>query len=298
MINNITFQQVEAFLTVARYQSITKASEILYMSQPALSKILKRFEDNFGLALFTRTNHGMALTSAGKLLYAKLSPLYGDLDVVFHSILDQIGPEDRFLHIGIPVTYDFSSEFDPVKKAISDFHAAYPEIKINESIFDLHKLQNALDVGWVDLVIAPEWSIDRNKQICQKTICELRQAVTISAAHPLAQSDDLDFNLLSECNFLAVPYQDILYSKELLAMLCRKNGITPRSIDCPPNFATALHSAILGNTVTVAWPVNVGSAQTGLKFYPLPNTQMPLHAVVAWSPDRLTRASRLFLSAL
>lgn len=296
MLNDFSFQQIEAFLTIAKYQSITKACEILFMSQPALSKILKRFEDNFDTPLFTRTNYGMALTTAGKMLYAKLDPLYSDLDFVFRSIPDMIGPEERFLHIGLPVMFDFSAEFDPIKKALAEFKTAYPQIKLSESIYEFHRLQNALDVGRVDVIVAPEWSISMDKAIALKPICELRQYITMSASHPLAKSDELDFSLLGDYDFLAIPYQNVGNSKERLALLCRQNGITPKSIDCPHNFYTTLHSALIGNSITVSWPLDVDMAQQSLKYYPLPNVQPSLQAVVAWSPDRLTRALQLFLS--
>jgi DNA-binding transcriptional LysR family regulator len=77
---NITFQQIETFLTVAKCLNLSKAGETLYASQPSLSKTLKRFEEGVGMRLFKSSNQGMALTSDGEYLYSVLEPLYKTID--------------------------------------------------------------------------------------------------------------------------------------------------------------------------------------------------------------------------
>jgi DNA-binding transcriptional LysR family regulator len=63
--------QLKTFVTVAREGSITRASEILHLSQPAVSAHIKAIEDALGLALFERNARGMSLTPDGERLLAK-----------------------------------------------------------------------------------------------------------------------------------------------------------------------------------------------------------------------------------
>ena len=49
---NITFQQMEAFLTAAKYLNLSKAADAMFVSQSALSKTLQRFEEGVELQLF------------------------------------------------------------------------------------------------------------------------------------------------------------------------------------------------------------------------------------------------------
>ncbi len=60
-------------LAVAECKSISKAAEVLYISQPSLSKFISNLEKELGVNLFTRTNTGTELTEAGKVYvkYAK-----------------------------------------------------------------------------------------------------------------------------------------------------------------------------------------------------------------------------------
>ncbi len=64
------------FLTVARSQSILSASEKLYISQPAVSKSIKRLESNLHTLLFIRTPKGVELTEEGHLLYEQISSAF------------------------------------------------------------------------------------------------------------------------------------------------------------------------------------------------------------------------------
>lgn len=63
--------QLRTFVTVAREGSITRASELLFLSQPAVSAHIKSLEDELGLVLFERTPRGMSLTGTGTKLLAK-----------------------------------------------------------------------------------------------------------------------------------------------------------------------------------------------------------------------------------
>jgi DNA-binding transcriptional LysR family regulator len=63
--------QLKTFVAVAREGSITRASELLHLSQPAVSAHIKAIEDALGLGLFERTSRGMSLTRDGERLLAK-----------------------------------------------------------------------------------------------------------------------------------------------------------------------------------------------------------------------------------
>lgn len=63
--------QLKTFVTVAREGSITRASGLLHLSQPAVSAHIKAMEDTLGVSLFERTPRGMSLTHDGQRLLAK-----------------------------------------------------------------------------------------------------------------------------------------------------------------------------------------------------------------------------------
>ena len=66
---NIDFELYRVFYTVANNGNITKASEELNISQPAISKSIKNLEEQLGGQLFVRTKRGVVLTEEGKEFY-------------------------------------------------------------------------------------------------------------------------------------------------------------------------------------------------------------------------------------
>jgi DNA-binding transcriptional LysR family regulator len=67
----VDIHQLKTFITVAREGSVTRASQLLHLSQPAVSAHIKGMEDTLGLTLFERTARGMSLTRDGQRLLAR-----------------------------------------------------------------------------------------------------------------------------------------------------------------------------------------------------------------------------------
>lgn len=60
------------FVIVAKEENLTKASEKLYISQPAVTKHIKNLEETLNTKLFIRSNHGIRLTEEGKKIYDEI----------------------------------------------------------------------------------------------------------------------------------------------------------------------------------------------------------------------------------
>jgi molybdate transport repressor ModE-like protein len=67
----VDLYHLKTFVAVAREGSITRAAEVVHLSQPAVSAHVKEVEDALGLTLFERTSRGMSLTADGRRLLAK-----------------------------------------------------------------------------------------------------------------------------------------------------------------------------------------------------------------------------------
>jgi DNA-binding transcriptional LysR family regulator len=90
----------EIFLEVARLLSFTKASQILFISQSAISKQIKALEEHYKAGLFERHGNSVTLTPAGHLLYQKLllaKQLQNDLHTEFQAINESFQPQIRMI---------------------------------------------------------------------------------------------------------------------------------------------------------------------------------------------------------
>ena len=167
---NIDLELYRVFYTVAKYKHMTKASEELHISQPAISQSIKKLEDSLGGTLFLRSNKGMELTEEGKMFYQYVK---GALELIhnaeneFTSFKDLTKGE---INIGCSTTLTKLILIDVLKK----FHTDYPNININILNDLTSNLINDLKLGKLDFVIFNESNIKETNLNLEK-IKELKQ---------------------------------------------------------------------------------------------------------------------------
>ncbi len=141
------------FLEVARQKSFTKASQVLFLSQPAISKNIQSLEHDYKARLFERQGFKVELTPIGALLYEKL------LEV--KNIQDQAEFEISFLKdkllakgtlkLGASTTVALYI----LPRILSAFHKQYPQVEISllnrnsESVLEALQLQN-INIGIIE----------------------------------------------------------------------------------------------------------------------------------------------------
>ena len=220
---NIDFELYRIFYVVANHKNITKASEELHISQPAISKSIKNLEDQLGGQLFVRTKRGVVLTDEGKEFYTYIKQAIEYINNAENKFTDLINLETGTIKIGISTT--LTKEF--LLPYLEKFHEKYPkiDIQIDTNITPelLHKLRN----GLLDIVIlnlrGKSYGDDLEIIKCKK--------VTDCFAVNKKYKDLIDKELsLKELN----NYPLILQPKgsntrEFLDTFARENGVTLKS---------------------------------------------------------------------
>lgn len=82
----INLNLYRVFYYVAKEKSITKAAKSLYISQPAISKSLKKLEEELNTELFYRNLNGVELTEAGKVFYFYIEKAHKNLLMADHAL--------------------------------------------------------------------------------------------------------------------------------------------------------------------------------------------------------------------
>ena len=80
----MTIRHFRIFIAVASYESITKAAEALYLTQPTVSVAVRELEEHYGTRFFERINQRLKITEEGKSLlsYAShLIALYDEIEI-------------------------------------------------------------------------------------------------------------------------------------------------------------------------------------------------------------------------
>ncbi len=76
MISESNLNRYRLFCAVAECESISKAAELNYISQPAISKAITKMEESLGTVLFSRNHRGVTLTDEGKVFYDELKSAF------------------------------------------------------------------------------------------------------------------------------------------------------------------------------------------------------------------------------
>jgi DNA-binding transcriptional LysR family regulator len=111
--------QFRTFVVVAREGSVTKASEILFLSQPAISAHIKAMEEGLGLSLFHRTARGMSLTPDGQRLLPKAEQILAAHQELLNEASRKEGPLTGKLRLGAGTNSD--------NEALGKFLTVYTE---------------------------------------------------------------------------------------------------------------------------------------------------------------------------
>ncbi|MCH5266261.1 MAG: LysR family transcriptional regulator [Lachnospiraceae bacterium] len=101
---NNTLSYYEIFYTVARQGSISRAASELFISQPAVSKAIRKLEQNLSVTLFIRTARGVSLTEDGKLLFSHVETALSSLSEGEYLLKKNRDLEVGHLHIGVSTT--------------------------------------------------------------------------------------------------------------------------------------------------------------------------------------------------
>lgn len=146
---NINFELYRIFYVVANKKNITKAAEELFISQPAVSKAIKKLENNLGGKLFNRTKKGVVLTEEGKEFYNYIKVALEYINNAENKFNDLINLETGTIKIGVSVT--LTKYF--LIPLLEEFHDLHPKINIQIDTNITKVLFDKLKNGLLDLVI-------------------------------------------------------------------------------------------------------------------------------------------------
>lgn len=149
LFSNINYNLYKSFLVVYETGNISKAAEILYISQPAVSHNIKELEKQLGIQLFFKRASGVSPTSEADILYKYISSAFNSIWKGEHTILDMAGLKTGIVKIGI------SSYLSVIylSKIITEFRNSYPNIKIEIISKPTFELQNMLQSQNIDIFI-------------------------------------------------------------------------------------------------------------------------------------------------
>lgn len=213
---NIDLELYKVFYAVAKNKHMTRASEELHISQPAISQSIKKLEEQLGGTLFLRSNKGMELTEEGKMFFEYVK---GALELIKNAENDFTSYKDLTkgeIKIGCSTTLTKLLLLD----TINEFHKKYPNINFQIENDLTSTLINDLKLGKLDFVIFNESDI-KEKNLNLEKLCEMKQGFIYNSNY---YKDDIN-SFLDLNKYPLILQKKESNSRKLLDYITSQNSI-------------------------------------------------------------------------
>lgn len=233
----MTISEIKYFVTVAKCLSFTKAADQLFISQPALSKHVRKMEEELNIQLFVRTNSGIRLTPAGRALYVGMSDIYDRyMDLVERAEKIQKGL-DGSLRVAV-LEQTRVSDFMPLIWKF--FKETYPNVDLIFSDGSFSDIISDLYAGNLDLIFTLKFTIENRESLVWQYVDHTHDHIVMSKYHPLAVRETVTLDDVRDETFVMISPEDNPESSPLIYTICKEHGFVPQV-----HFAKTLAEQIL-----------------------------------------------------
>jgi DNA-binding transcriptional LysR family regulator len=284
---DVESSELRAFVVLAGELHFRKASERLFLSQPALTKKIQRLEEKVKGALFVRSRRKVALTDAGKSLLPKAAKLLQDAEDALREIRAAIEGRAGTLRIG----FGIASVSDVLPRTILRFRKLYPnvELQMREMPSPLQVsslIEGRLDAGILRMPIS-------NPRLTSVPLFSEYLVLATPADVPLRPKQGI--RRFRDHGFIFVsPSVSETFHDRVLS-LCLRAGFSPRVVQEANELLTILHLVRAGVGVSLVPRSALRLKVPGVRFHEL-GWKEPLWRIgIAWNrnSEKLTLISRL-----
>ncbi|MBI3592930.1 MAG: LysR family transcriptional regulator [Nitrospirae bacterium] len=173
--------KLKVFCTVAETKSFSKTSEIIHLTQPAVSLQIQALEELYETKVFDRSSSSITLTPAGEVLYKFAK----DILALYAELGKEIGKITGLIKGSITVGASTTIGNYVLPSVIADFKRTHPKIKINVLIGNTKKVLDLLNSGVIDFGLV-EGETSKHKIKVEPLITD-ELAFIVPPIHPWAK---------------------------------------------------------------------------------------------------------------
>ena len=180
------------FLTVVREESITKASEVLHITQPTLSRQLAQMEEDIGVKLFDRGTRKIKLTNEGILLRRRAEEILQLVDKTEKELVEQEEQVEGKISIGCGEI----AAVQLLPKIIESFRRKYPRVTFDIFTATADLVKEQMEKGLLDIGLLLE-PVDMEKYEFIRLNIREKWVVLMRSDDPLSKKETVSAKDLS-----------------------------------------------------------------------------------------------------
>ncbi len=190
----LNIRHLKVFNAVCKDMNMTKASNELFISQPAISKTISEVEEYYGCILFERRNKTLVLTSDGQRLYEHSTQIVNLMDCMDRSMQESTHKE--VLRLGASITVGTSI----LSEMVAEYQKKHPNIQIVATVDNTDIIERALLDSKLDLAIV-EGEV-YSKSITTEILGDSEVVLVVNKSHPFYGRDDVTIKDLKDMDFI------------------------------------------------------------------------------------------------
>jgi DNA-binding transcriptional LysR family regulator len=268
-------EELRSFLVLAEELHFRKASERLFVSQPALSKQIQRLEEKIGGPLFARTRRKVALTEAARVLIPLAQKLLHQSAAAFHLAREAAQGRAGTLRIG----FGIATVSEILPRTILRFRRAHQHVELQmrdmstpSQIAEL--LEEKLDIGIVRLPIA-HTELESRPLFREHLVAATPPSIPYSRKEGLAS--------LRDRPFILQPRSESETFHDHVMTVCQRAGFTPRIVQEASETFTILNFVRAGLGVSLVPSSALRMHVPGIRFHDLRMPQAEWRIGIAWN---------------
>jgi DNA-binding transcriptional LysR family regulator len=193
----MTLDRFKVFAAVARYRSVTRASEELYITQPAVTKQLKALERDFNTNLYRRNGRGIELTDMGQAFLGKVKKILRNYDSLIQtSRANRSTVKVETLTIG--GSYSPSAVLLP--SLLARYKKSHPQVDLNLRTDNRANIERLVSKGQVELAVLSNPT--SNHHLAIEPYRSEPLVAFVASDHPLVKKKQLTWEDLGRHGFV------------------------------------------------------------------------------------------------
>ncbi len=197
-MNVLNDSQIKCVLMAAQYLNFTRAAEVIFMTQPVLSRQIAAFEKEVGITIFRRYKKTIQLTPAGAVLVSGLRETTASLTKIVEQAKCIQNGSAGHLIIGIPHGQTLGKIYSHI---LQNFEEKLAKVRIDFHLYNMHDLHTALENGEIDIALTIRWEVENCAAISSRFVEYTPHYLVIQANHPRYKEPNLSLQKLGNETF-------------------------------------------------------------------------------------------------
>lgn len=263
-------KQIEGFCYLAETLNFSKAAEMLYISQPAFSRMIISLEEELGCQLFIRSKAAPKLTLAGEQIYKCMKSMRREYEDI--CTIARLAGQNKLGHLRIGILDNGLTE--KARDTINQFMNIHKEFTLELKEYSEVEIFRALEMEWIDiafLVHFPEIFRETMEGIVLETS---RECAAIHKDHPLARCQSIDVAELKDVPFVMLRKNKSEMGYNQVMTECLSNGFSPKVAMKADSVASALFGVECNMGCTIITDALKHLAGRNVAFVPLANKKL------------------------